>query len=480
MSAPPVPNPRTAPSSEDRLPAPSTARHRSRTHTDALVNGTEHGEVSTAVVIGGGIAGTLAAWALRGYAERVIVIERDHYPQQPEFRSGVPQARHAHLVLHGGHQALEELIPGIGADLAAAGANRVAMSGDLRWLTSAGWMATHPSELTFLSCTRPVLDHVVRNRVAVGSDVQFLQGAHVVGLTGSPQAVTGVRIRRRGNFTEYRLPAQLVIDASGRSTKLPEWLTDIGCRDVPTQTVDAGIAYTTRLFHPPRRRPEFTALYLQATRDQPWTGALLPVEDRWIVSLGGMRGHEPEPGTPGFEKLLTQLQQRDPVLSQTLRDARPAGDVRNFHAGPSTRRHYEHRTTPSGLVVLGDAHTTLNPVYGQGVTIAVKGAQALRAAVRHHGGIGHRAAAAARDGIAAASRDAWLMSSAEDARYPGTLGGPTGRLVRAQHRYLDHVLRRATVDPQITAAFERVMSLLDRPTALLRPGIATSVLTGWR
>ncbi|WP_344447767.1 NAD(P)-binding protein, partial [Kitasatospora nipponensis] len=49
----------------------------------------------TAVVIGGGLAGTLAAWALRDAAERVVVVERDRYPEQPDFRAGLPQGRHA-------------------------------------------------------------------------------------------------------------------------------------------------------------------------------------------------------------------------------------------------------------------------------------------------------------------------------------------------------------------------------------------------
>ena len=441
----------------------------------------------TAVVIGGGIAGTLAAWALRGLSERVIVIERDHYPERPDFRPGVPQGRHAHLLLHGGHQALEQFMPGIREELIQAGATSVAMSGDLRWLTSAGWMATHPSDLAFFSCTRPVLDHIVRARVFDGSgtrlvdgtEMQFLQDAQVVGLIGSPHAVTGVRIRKRGNVTESRQPAELVVDASGRSTKLHRWLAEIGCAPVPEQTVDAGIAYTTQIFDRSPKRHDFRALYLQATREQPWTGSLLPVENnRWIVSLGGMRGHEPEPGTAGFEKLLTQLQLRDPILSETLREARPVNEVREFRPGPSVRRHYEHRATAAGLVALGDAHTTFNPVYGQGVSVAVKGAQALRAAAQRRGDIGYAAARTARHRIAAASRDAWLMSSAEDARYPATIGGPTGRIIRAQHRMLDHVLSRATTDTRVTAAFERVMSLVDRPTALLRPDILTSVLAG--
>ncbi|QIS24774.1 NAD(P)-binding protein [Nocardia terpenica] len=440
------------------------------------------------MVIGGGIAGTLAAWALRGHAARVLVVERGTYPAAPDFRDGVPQGRHAHLLLEGGHRALEAMMPGIRAELAAAGAVSVRMSGDhgLRWLSSAGWMAPHATDLAFLSCTRPVIDHVVRARLydesAVrtvdGTDIEFLQNAAVVGLLGDARAVSGVRIRTRGHLTESRLSAELVVDASGRRSLLSTWLTELGFSPIPTEIVDAHVAYRTRLVH---RQPDpdcgFTALYLQASRSAPFTGVLLPVEgDRWIVSLGAMgRGREPAPGTAGFEHLLTQL--RDPLLREVLRDAEPASGVRGFRPGPSMRRHLEHRYTPAGIVALGDAATTLNPVYGQGITVAARSAQALRAAVERHHGIGHAAARAARQAIAATSRDAWLMSSAEDARYTGV---PTGPLIRTQHRLLDRVLDRVTSDVRVTAAFERVMSLVAPPTALLHPSILASVLAGSR
>lgn len=52
-----------------------------------------------AIVIGGSIAGLVAARVLADHFARVTVIERDRFPEKPEFRKGVPQSRHLHALL---------------------------------------------------------------------------------------------------------------------------------------------------------------------------------------------------------------------------------------------------------------------------------------------------------------------------------------------------------------------------------------------
>ncbi|MEU6562569.1 NAD(P)/FAD-dependent oxidoreductase [Nocardia nova] len=438
----------------------------------------------TVAVVGGSLAGTLAAWALRDLAESIVVFERDRYPETPVPRPGVPQGHHAHLFLEGGHRALEDMMPGIRAELLAAGATRVAMSRELAWLTSAGWMAEYDSDLGFLSATRPLIDHVIRARVAREPRIRIIENAEVVGLLGTARTVTGVQIRERGSLGGVRdVPSDLVVDASGRvasanSHSTARWLARLGATPAPEDRVDAGVTYTSRLYHRPTDidlGPK--AIYLQTAPSQPRTGALLPVEGRrWMVSLGGMRGAEPAKGRAGFEQALTQL--RNPLLRNALTTAHPASNVRLFPAGPSVRRYYE-RCSPDGLVVIGDAACTVNPCYGQGMTLAVRGAQALRKAAIQCD-MRPEIARIAQKSIAAVSKDAWMMSSAEDLRFPATTGGSANPVIRAQHRYLDRVLDRATQDPRVTDAFTSVMSLITPPTALFRPAILSSVLLGAR
>ncbi|MFE6498974.1 NAD(P)/FAD-dependent oxidoreductase [Kitasatospora sp. NPDC057738] len=431
----------------------------------------------TAVVIGGGLAGMAAAWALRGFAERIVVVERDRYPAGAEFRAGVPQGRHAHLVLEAGHRLLEEMMPGIKQELVAAGAQRVAAS-DVRWLCSAGWLAEYPAQVGFLSCTRSLLDSFVLDRVRAHPAIEFLEGTDAVGLLGTATTVTGVKVRERGQERgEVReIPAELVVDATGRSTSVPKWLAELGCPPVPEERVDAGVAYASRMFHRPDGSETVgRAAYLQTKApDAQRMGVLLPVEgDRWIVSLAGMRGAEPAAGEEGFTEHLRLL--RDPLLHEMLRDAEPAGEVRGFHPGPGVRRHYE-RSCPDGLVVVGDAASTFNPVYGQGVTVALFCARELRRTAKRHGGIGHATARAARRAVAVASKIPWVISCAEDARFPATTGAPSGALIGLQHSFFDKVLAASTLDTAVTAVFHEVMSLVAPPSALFRPSVLAAVL----
>ncbi|WP_159848615.1 NAD(P)/FAD-dependent oxidoreductase [Nocardia sp. CY41] len=433
---------------------------------------------TTAVVAGGGLAGLLAAWVLRDAADEVVVIESDRYPLTPGFRPGTPQSNHAHLLLEAGHRALEEMLPGIVADLLSAGAVRVVMGRDLRWLSSAGWMAPHHSPVAFLSLTRSLLDHRVRARVLGDSKVQVIEGTKVIGLLGDNHAVTGVRIRQRGQTVTEDLPAQLVIDATGRNSAAATWLAQLGCAPLPEIRVDAGCAYSSRLIELPSDVTATLggrALYLQTSAGQPWTGSLLPVEqNRYIVSLGGMHSGRPRQGEAGFEELLGRL--RDPILCDVVSQAESASRVEWFPAGPSVRR--DIRKLPAGLVLLGDRAEVVNPVYGQGMTLAILGAQALGAAVERHGGIGHETARAACRAVLAGGRDAWMMSTAEDARLPETIGAPHGPLIRTQHIFMSRVLHRATRDAHTAATFAQVMSLTAPPAALFQPRIAGPALLG--
>src|SRR5207244_2905192 len=107
---------------------------------------------------------------------------------------------------------------------------------------------------------------------------------------------------------------------------------------------------------------------------------------------------------------------------------------------PGVWRHYE-RQALEGLVALGHAGCTFNPVYGQGLTVAAFGARALwEAAWRDR----PRYGAGRRRGVAVVTKNPWVLSSSKDVRFETTTGGASGALVRAQHRFLDWVLVRAT------------------------------------
>src|SRR5215472_15407269 len=85
-----------------------------------------------AVVVGAGMAGLTAARSLANFFERVIVLENDTLPIEPEHRPGTPQCRHLHALLAGGLKALGRLFPSFEEGLSQAGAVPLRMGYDYR------------------------------------------------------------------------------------------------------------------------------------------------------------------------------------------------------------------------------------------------------------------------------------------------------------------------------------------------------------
>jgi len=136
---------------------------------------------SRVVVIGAGLAGLFAAAAAAGRADPVLIVERDRFPTTPTPRGGVPQGSHQHVLLHRGLIAAEQLLPGLREDLVRAGAVPID-TGDLLWLGPSGWSVSGEREFEVLAATRPLLEHVVRTRVAALPHVELRTDTEVRGL----------------------------------------------------------------------------------------------------------------------------------------------------------------------------------------------------------------------------------------------------------------------------------------------------------
>ena len=152
-----------------------------------------------AVVVGGSLAGMLAARVLSDLFDIVTLLERDRFTETPAARKGLPQGRHAHGLLERGRRALERLLPGLTGELVRAGAEPLDFTRDFAWMSPYGWYVRFPGDLLLLGCTRDLIDWGVRARVAALPNVRIQQGADVAGLIRGPGGarVTGVRLRSR-------------------------------------------------------------------------------------------------------------------------------------------------------------------------------------------------------------------------------------------------------------------------------------------
>ncbi|GAA4292884.1 NAD(P)-binding protein [Streptomyces venetus] len=435
-----------------------------------------------AVVIGAGLAGMLAAAALSAVADEVVVLDRDDLPEGPEHRKGLPQGRHAHLLMAGGLASMEELVPGVSMrkHLLAAGAHEIPLGSGMVALTPEGWLRRwrHPGP-RMLTCTRALLDWAVRSAVLDNTRV-VIRKAQVRELTGSRQRVTGVRLSTAAGDEE--LAADFVVDASGRGSRIVTWLAGLGIDGVREKTVDAGLVNATRLYRTPEGAERFPLTMVQADpyQGRPGrSGMVLPIEgDRWMVSLAGTRGGGEPPSDPEAFLQYT-LDLPDPVVGRLISGAQPLTDVHVSRSTSNHRRFLERvRPWPERLVVLGDALATFNPAYGQGMSVAALGVRELDRELRRAGLDGPGLARRVQRRAARPVQAAWTMAVSQDVWFPGTRGGSPGAADRLVTAYTRRMIRTATGSYTAASALWDVMSMTTGPTRLLRPSTVLATLSG--
>ncbi|MDT0530911.1 FAD-dependent monooxygenase [Micromonospora sp. DSM 115977] len=430
----------------------------------------------SAVVIGASMGGLLTACALTEAYERVTLVDRDLLPEQAESRRGVPQGRQLHVLLTRGRQAFEELLPGISAELSARGVPTVDLHEQVHWYNNGHRMRRAPSPLFALGVSRPLLEQVVRERVAALPGVRIVAGCEVEGLTTTLDRgrVTGVRLRPRdGDPTT--VAADLVVDAGGRGTRSPVWLAELGYRPAPEERVKVGVTYLTRTY---RREPHHLEGLLGALTNavpgQP-RGGIVAVQEqgRFAVALSGMLGEEPPADDEGMTAFAETL--AAPQIADLLRTARPESPPATMKFPASVRRRYERlRRFPAGYLVVADAVCSFNPVYGQGMTVAALEALLLRRLLRRPS---DRLARRFFRGAARLIDGPWSIAVGTDLRFPEVPGRRSPR-VRLVNAYVGRLHAAATRDPALGAAFLRVVNLVDPPTRLLSPPVLLRVLRG--
>lgn len=436
-----------------------------------------------AVVIGAGLAGMLAAAVLSAAgADEVIVLDRDELPDGPEHRKGLPQGRHAHLLMPGGMDAMEELLPGAGlrARLLAAGAHEISLSSGMLALTSEGWLRRwrRPGPV-MITCSRALVDWVVRETVRERTAVEIRRAA-VVGLTGSAGRVRGVRIAAPGGDTD--LDADLVVDASGRGTRVVSWLDGLGLTGVRERAVDSGLVNASRVYRVPEGAERFPLTVVQANPyvSRPARSAMvMPIEgDRWLVSCGGSRGGEPPADPEGFLRYALALP--DPIVGRLISGAEPLTDVHLSRSTSNVRRYLEELPHwPEGFVVLGDALATFNPAYGHGMSVAAFGARVLGRELGRAGGLA--APGLARRVLRGAARSAdaaWTMAVSQDVLYPEVRGGRPTAAERVLTAYSRRMMSAATGSYPAASAIWDVTSLRTPPTRMFRPGAVLAAVAG--
>ncbi|MGW4563019.1 NAD(P)/FAD-dependent oxidoreductase [Streptomyces sp. NPDC004561] len=440
---------------------------------------TDPHRISTrAVVIGGSLAGMLAAAAVKDSVDTVEIIEAHDLPNGPEPRPGVPQAAHFHPLVSGGADAIDALLPGAVDQLVAAGANRVPMTTNMVYLSPEGWYRRWQKSTQYLiAASRDLTDYVIRQQVLKDARVKVRTGSRVTHLLGGERRVTGVRLRTADGM-ESELSADLVVDASGRATRTPHWLAELGVKGLAEDRIDSGLAYASRIYRAPVSTSGWPVVNVLADPRQPGAaGGIVPIEgDRWHVSLYGPPGSHPTKDAGEFENYARSL--RHPIVADLLAHAEPLTDVTVTHSTTNRRYYYERLSAwPDGLVVLGDSVAAVNPIYGHGMSVAAQSALALRRLASTTGlsnGLAHQAQRA----IGRAVSVAWSLAVGQDVLYPTTEGGRSNVANRLLHRYVSRLSHTATGNFRVATALTEVLTLQAAPTVLLRPDVLLAAVAG--
>jgi 2-polyprenyl-6-methoxyphenol hydroxylase-like FAD-dependent oxidoreductase len=437
------------------------------------------GKQPHAIVIGGSMAGMCAARILADHFEKVTIVDRDHYPDGAFERAGVPQSRHVHVLLARGRIELENLFPGFEQTVLSRGALDTDFGWDFAALRANGWARREVYGIKLLHGSRVLLEAVIRELLRKQANVDFVEGTRITGLlvNENRSRVTGLKTTSADDREiTGELHADFVVDASGRSSKTPNWLQDLGLPAPEEIVVDSHSGYASRWFQapPPDRRPKewwWKAAWIDPKiGENPFAGVLFPVEDnRWVISIAGLGKNYPPSDEAGYMDGLTKL--RSPLLAEAVKYAEPISTVFSHRAMANRWRRYDKRPAKlAGFVVLGDAACAFNPVYGQGMTTGALSALTLRDTIAKFG-LDHAEltgkfyAAQAR-----LQKGPWGMATGADFAVPGVVGNRP-----LSNRIFDPVfgliMEYSADDPVVRMTVGKVIHMLRPPSDLFAPAL---------
>ena len=432
-----------------------------------LLSNTKKGH---ALVIGGGIAGLLATRVLADFYAQVTLIERDSYPEFPEFRPGAPQGRHVHTMLLKGQQVIEQLFPGIQEKLLASGAIERIYGAESLYFYGGGRCPKLPPVLRGWNCSRLLLEYVLRQEVRALPGVQIIEGKEVLHLIADSGVVCGVQYRERDSNALANpgqdMRADLVVDASGVESHIDEWLQEIGYKQPLEDVVDAHLGYATRWYLSPNDWQGWKGIVIQGVPQQRRAGTLMEVEGgRWMVVLAGSGGDYPPTDEEGFHSFAESL--LDPALIEAIRAAQPISPIYGYRRTANRLRRFNKLShLPAGLIVLGDALCAFNPAYGQGMTVATLEVKALHSCLRSH---------SSRVGLPRA----FYKNAARVIAFPWRLAAGADSTINDQpkgFRYNENLIALLAHDPKVLLTFLKVIHMLQSPLSLFSPLIASKVI----
>ena len=437
-----------------------------------------------AVVLGASFAGLLASRVLSERFAEVVLLERDELPDGPAARKGTPHATHPHGLLARGREVLDQLFPGFTQALVERGGLLGDLHQEIGFDVDHRRLARAEAGIKAIAVSRLAIEAELRQRTLALPGVRLIDGVDILSPVLDEQGrVVAARYATRDEARrEERLNADCVIDCTGRASRSPAWLAGWGYAPPVEEKVDVGICYTSAYF---KRTGCFefgqdidvAAVICGASPELPRPGVLLAQEPgadgvpRWVLGVGGYSGDHVPATIEAMRERAVSI--GSPEILRLTQEGERIGEIFRFNFPSSLRRRYERLARfPACYLALGDALTSFNPIYGQGMTVAACQALALREAL--NGGLARvhqrffRAAARIVD-------TPWQLAVGGDLAIPA-VPGPRPFPVRLINAYIARLQRAAEHDVVVASAFLHVVHMLKEPPSLFAPNIVWRVL----
>ena len=456
----------------------------------------------TAVVLGGSVAGLLSAVALASSFDKVIVVERDDAPNDDASaplvgRKGTPQDQHAHGILTGGCEAIENLLPGFIQRMVQNGALFADRARDLAWFHDGHRLAPYDNGGVVLLLTRPVVDRTIRQmaqekfpgKITMEWNTTFSRL-----VVNHKNTVTGAMVCPRGyeaeRSAERILHAHIVVDATGRASNIEKQVIKMGFPPVQTLDMTINMGYSTMVFEMDDDDECIKAtkgIMVLPSGTNPRGGAATTIVNHAnknnnktyvLATVYGFHDERPLSCSSLAQWMAFARSLPTPALADWLETAKPLCAIPKPYTSPKQFfRRYDlvrNEEWPAGLICVGDSVCALNPCWGQGITIASLQAVELRAQVASR----LCCTASAQRAIAQKAWLPFMMNCIEDHRYTKTTGWAPPLLGVAQ-LVTSLCFRAATKSPVVWDALLKVANLQASPLSLVSPGVLLRVLWGW-
>lgn len=436
---------------------------------------------SATVVLGASISGLLAARVLADFYSTVTIVERDALPERPTTRRGVPQGILPHIPATRGIQIMGELFPEFLDELVGSGA-QVWDDGDLsRFCASfnghqfvGSGTIPDPESLAMYFVHRPFLEWSLRRRVTALPNVNIVQGHDAVRVTSTAKRdrVTGVVMARSDSGAETALTAELVVDATGRGSRSPVFLDDLGYGRPQEDTLTVNVTYAGLPIHLPRGTLREYIAFAAPEPSRPRGYAMFGGQnDTYMLAVQTVAGQEAPADHASLLDCLSEM--APPHVLAAAHGAEPLADVTRYRFPSNRWRRYDKlKRTPEGLIVIGDALCNFNPLYGQGMSVAAIEALVLRDCLQQ----GDRNLP--RRFFRRSAKDirvAWRSAVSSDLALP-QIAGKRPASIKMTNAYLERVLTAAETDPAMVQQFLRSINMIDPPSRMLHPSTVVRVI----